>query len=193
MRKAFILLSFVFSLQLGQPQYLFPQNPNFSNQAKEKIENLIIPYEDIGACPFECCAYRDWVTRKETAVRVDRKRNSAVVFRVRKGEKVAGVTGVVITTRPGRARISRASDLLGVEARPGDLVFLLSYKGEGIYKAWFRGRVIKEFSEFDAQGTFAEIIEKPKFEWWVQIRNNKNLTGWTDQTDNFDNKDACGG
>jgi hypothetical protein len=80
-----------------------------------------------------------------------------------------------------------------MEARPGDVVFLLSYKGEGIYKAWFRGHTINEFGEFDAKGTFAEIIEKPTFEWWVQIRNNKNLTGWTDQTDNFDNKDACRG
>jgi hypothetical protein len=192
-KETLFLSALLLFFLLLYPYDLFSQNSNFSGQSPNKIENLTIPYEDVGACPFECCAYRDWVTRKETAVRVDRKRNSPVAFRVRKGEKVAGVTGVVITTRPGRARISRATDLLGVEAHPGDLVFLLSYKGEGVYKAWFRGRVIKEFSEFDAKGSFAEIIEKPKFEWWVQIRNTQSLTGWTDQTDNFDSKDGCGG
>jgi hypothetical protein len=63
----------------------------------------------------------------------------------------------------------------------------------GIYKAWFRGHVINEFGEFDEKGSFAEIIEKPKSVWWVQIRNSRGQTGWTDQPDSFSNKGACGG
>jgi len=88
-RKGILPLSglFLFSLLL-HPYDLFSQNSNFPGQSPGKIDNLIIPYEDMGACPFECCAYRDWVATKDVVSRIDRKGNSPVVFRVKRGKRL---------------------------------------------------------------------------------------------------------
>ena len=36
------------------------------------------------------------------------------------------------------------------------------------------------------------IVERQQSTWWVQLRNGAGLVGWTNQTDDFDGKDAFG-
>lgn len=167
-----------------------------------------LPYEDPGACPFECCTYREWVTNKLTAIHKNRSNNSPVVFTVAPREWVEGLTGVVVTTSPGQIRIvrpitiqywERSNTSKKIQARPGDVVYFLTYQGEGSFKAWFKGKLltsvnVTELMEQNQRGSAGggSNLPKPKSTWWVKIKNRQGQTGWTDQAGNFDNKDACG-
>ena len=124
-----------------------------------------MPYEDVGACPFEGCVYREWRANAVVAVRTTRLASAAIAFRVRKGEAVTALTGIVVTTVPGRVRFRAPADLTwtdfetavvgGVPSRhpresgvlhvePGDTLYLLTYHGEGSTAAWFNGRLYEE-------------------------------------------------
>lgn len=147
-----------------------------------------IPYEDQGVCPFECCTYRRWIAAKNTAIQLDRNGNSPALFNINKGEWVSALTGVVITTVPGKAKVLRPTTINGIQAKNGEIVYLLTYQGEGIYETWYKGKKWKPYPDMSA----LEIMESPESTWWVQIKNNKGQVGWSKEPDNFDNRDACG-
>src|SRR5437868_5534785 len=50
------------------------------------------PFIDRGACPFECCLYRQWRALRPVVV-VDRPRGNRAVGRLREGEWVSALTG----------------------------------------------------------------------------------------------------
>jgi hypothetical protein len=178
-----------------------------------------MPYEDAGACPFEGCTYRKWQANDTVVVRKTRSARAAIVFTVRKGETIAALTGVVVTTSPGRVQFREPVDLKwtnnagGVSARrptesgvlhvePGETLFLLTYQGEGFTTAWFKGRLYAEldgamaFFNADCEGDptrcVGQIVARPERVWWVQIRNARGQTGWTNEPNKFDGKDAFG-
>ena len=165
-------------------------------------------YEDRGACPFECCTYRDWSVTADTVLYRGRSAKSRAAFRVRKGERVRGLTGVVVTLKPGRAVVIKATTL-GYEegkklrVKPGDVLYLLHYEGEGVYKIWFRGKIYEHEMPYAPGGHYkntpggpmSEFIRKegdPKTVWWVKVRNRRGQVGWTKQNENFGDMDACG-
>ena len=163
-----------------------------------------VPYEDHGACPFECCTYRTWTVNAETPVRTDRRDNAPVAFRVRAGEQVDGLTGVVVTTKLGKAIIREpiVVDPDKLELRPGEVVYVVNYIGEGVWKIWTRGRLyhLEIAGKEETCGRpapepgpcAAQIVEEPKTVWWAKVRNRTGQEGWTRQLDHFDNIDACG-
>ena len=158
--------------------------------AKQDLNQLpLIPYEDYGACPFECCTYRRWVATKETVTYKDRNKKSSALFNVNKGEWVTALTGVVKTTIPGKAKVKKSTTINGMPVKRGVIVYLMTYQGEGLYEAWYKGRKWEPYPDMDV----LEIIEKPVSTWWVQIKNDNGLVGWSEEADNFDNRDACGG
>jgi hypothetical protein len=164
-----------------------------------------LPFEDIGACPFEGCVYRDWVANTPVAVRRERRSDWPVAFTLEKSDHVQALTGIVVTLKPGRVRFRNAVDLTSSAGRlhvePGETLYLLTYHGEGVTTAWFRGRLYDEVdgSEFinaicdlrpgTCNGT---IVDKPQKVWWVRVRNRNRATGWTNETEKFDNKDRFG-
>jgi hypothetical protein len=149
-----------------------------------------VPFVDRGACPFECCTYRGWSANKSTLVRKAMTDASPVAFRLARGEKVVGVTGVVITTQPGILRALKPGTLGNTKIRRGDEFFLLTNLGEGFSKVWYKGRVI-EAEPYD-ESAF-KVIRQRKSVWWVKIRDRRGRIGWSREPDNFDNKDQCGG
>src|SRR5262245_59465497 len=165
-----------------------------------------VPYEDHGACPFECCTYRTWRAKADTQILRNRRDGAAPAFRVRVGDQVEGITGVVVTTRFGRATIRMPMPIVAesgtVQLRPGDAVYIVRYAGEGFWKAWVRGRFLEieladqgETCRGDDGGPgpcAAEIVEKPDTVWWAKIRNRAGKEGWTRQLDHFAKIDACG-
>ena len=164
----------------------------------------VVPYEDYGACPFECCTYRMWTVEADTEIRSDRRDGAPVAFRVRRGEQVVGITGVVVTTKLGRAIVREpiVIELPKPGLMPGSLVYVLSYVGEGVWKIWAGGQIYeteisgKEQICLGRRGeTIAcaiQIAEEPQTVWWAKVRNSTGQEGWTRQVDHFGNIDACG-
>ena len=138
-----------------------------------------IPYEDVGACPFEGCVYREWVANAPVEIRTDRTLTAPVAFAVGKGEKVTAVNGVVITTRPGRVEFDAPHD---VDASGGRIHI---ESGQSLYLLTSQGAA-------GPRPCVGRIVEPWQSEWWVQIRNAAGKVGWTREPGKFDNKDALG-
>ncbi len=156
-----------------------------------------VPFYDWGACPFEGCTYRRWKAVSPVTVWTGRDHHQ-VAFIVKQGEWIRGVTGVVITTRPGVSKILVKMTLgnkAKVELAPGDLLYTLHYLGEGYDLFWFRGKTYSDQISGDPDpdppppGTEIQIVSRPEYVWWVKVRSAKGQVGWTDQTKRFTNMD----
>lgn len=148
-------------------------------------------YIDKGACPFECCTYRDWDAKKEIPLFAKPKAGSSAVGVVQKGARVKAETGEV-HTKPGKLAVRRDSALF----KRGEILWVYTYLGEGVFKIWHKGKFIEEQINFDyrnpSQDDWGHFEAKPKSAWWVRVRTAAGLQGWTKQVDDFSNKDACG-
>lgn len=137
-------------------------------------------FVDAGACPFECCTYRQW-TVKETTPVLNRPRGKQVVGSLSKGDIVRGLTGEVIS-RPTEAKADR--DIPETPIKAGDIFYVLHYDGEGYWKVWFRGKIT-----FVHQSIMD--VPQPKAEWWVKIKDSHGHTGWALSHGNFEHQDSC--
>ncbi len=162
-----------------------------------------LPYVDYGACPFEGCTYRTWSVLADTRLLTDRRDNAAVVARVQRGATVRGLTGVVVTTKLGRAVVVRQITIgrRRLAVRPDDTVSLLHYLGEGYFKYWLRGAIDEEFIPDQAgcrnnsrlfNECSIQMGELPETVWWAKIRTRKGQEGWTRELGHFGNKDRFG-
>ena len=148
-------------------------------------------YVDKGACPFECCTYREWRVEKATLLYAKPKVGSPFVGVAKKGILVQAETGEV-HTKPGKFRVKR--DLPNL--RKGDILWVYTYLGEGYFKIWYRGKLIEQEVGIDYRNPssddwgYFEVI--PDSTWWVKVRTSEGIEGWTNQPENFSNKDACG-
>lgn len=166
-----------------------------------------LPFHDHGACPFECCVYRDWkaMTRMNAWESYDTT-GAARLFSVAAGERVTAMTGVVVTTAAGVLHI-RAPLTLEVRSRqfprrsteelrlePGDTLYILGKYGEGADAGWFKGRLLEVFdsSPLYPSNAAPEGDGEPVTAWWVKIRNSRGLIGWVRGENAFDDNDDCG-
>ena len=158
-------------------------------------------YVDRGACPFECCTYREWKTEVATVAYARPDKRSRRVGTFRAGSKVMGLTGEVRTITPGKFVISKAHG----KYKPGDVLWVYTPLGEGFYKVWFKGRMYQEGLDYmsgpyeqsyprceDRPDCWGELKQELRVEWWVKVRSAQGWVGWTDKTENFSNMDACG-
>jgi hypothetical protein len=159
-----------------------------------------IPYYDWGACPFECCTYREWEAEKSVTAHSERSEASARAFSVAKGEKIRAVTGVVVTTRPGIVRI-RSAGKYGysktgapepqLSLQPGETIYTLHYEGEGSYLFWYEGKTYSDgIGEGDDNGPF-DVVSQPEYVWWAKLKNTAGKVGWTKDIDAFAHVDRC--
>lgn len=154
-------------------------------------------YENWGVCPFECCTYREWTAEDDIPVHQSRDDRSAVVFRLRRGEAVDGVNGVVVTEKPGAVRIDRSiqEGYIKGDERPqlslkaGDVVYMLSPLGEGAFLFWYQGKVYR--SGLDLAAMPGVDGRGAKMTWWKLVKNKSGQSGWT-ESNKFRNVDACG-
>jgi hypothetical protein len=149
-----------------------------------------------GACPFECCSYREWNVLETTPL-YDAPSGKVVVGSAVKGRKVRGVTGEV-HLRPAPVAV--------VHDRPpfarGEIVFVLDYLGEGFYRYWKSGQIGEDELWVDdvclrpSRDCWAEYIlpsgDRQAPQWWILIETEEGQRGWTDRPEQFGNKDACG-
>ena len=149
-----------------------------------------VPYKDVGACPFECCLYRQWTANKNITLYKQMSEKSAIAFRIKRREKVTGMTGVVITSEAGTVKALK--DFTFPESKTpikaGEIFYILTYYGEGYYQVFYNGKYFME-EVFDQD--HMKVLSNPKTVWWAKIKNRKGQIGWTKLPENFDNKDSC--
>jgi beta propeller repeat protein len=156
------------------------------------------PYEDYGACPFECCQYGKWTSKKEVVIRSSRSSNAPSAFTVHKGDKVSALTGIVVTHKLGGASVKEPCKIGKLQAKAGDFLWVLRPTGEGYYEVWYKGEVASVWPDDPSTeqdgGEHREtiMIKEPEYVWWVQIKNSLGQVGWTNQPYDFDGNDACG-
>ncbi len=174
------VLTFVVSSTTPAPALAQPAPPT----------GLTFPREEAGVCPSACCASGRWVATAPVVAREARAADAPEVFAVARGESVEALAGVVVTSRPGRARALAAVDLAGVRIARGEELPVLREAGEGSYVLWARGRAVQ--SARDAGGRTFRLLARPQTAWWVQLRNAQGATGWSDQPDRFGGPGRCG-
>lgn len=172
------------------------------------IKSPHLPFEDVGACPFEGCVYREWIATRNTDIYKKRNVSSLVLFHVKEGEWINALDGVVVTRQPGIVLLRKAVELTTISnlkiviAQPGDQLYLLTYFGEGFWKAWYKNQMVEVldgtfFMELDGcrnnPDCTGEIVSKWDYVWWIKIKNSRGQVGWTNQDGHFNNKDAYGG
>ena len=147
-----------------------------------------LPFYDWKACPFEGCSYRRWIARKSVVSYNTWKQDRKPVGTIAKGDAVIGVTGVVITLRPGVIRMDR--DLPDLNLRRGDTILTYTNRGEGFSAVWFKG---KYYSEFDISFTkwpdgegcggahcAATCVDLGKKVWWAEVKLKSGRLAWVD-------------
>ncbi len=158
------------------------------------------PIEEAGACPFECCSYREWETLTTVALVAEPLENSPTLRTLSKANKVRALTGKVITKVPGEFVVTRPRDSFKVN----QTLYLYNYLGEGFYKAWHQGKWaeinIGCCSDGSIPGCFTKsdedcwgrLLKKPDSTWWARIETADKKRFWTKDTDKFGNQDNCG-
>lgn len=137
------------------------------------------PYIDKGACPFECCTYRDW--RVARNVVLFDKPDGRRIADLDQGEWVKALTG---ETRSIPLRIVASREIPEAGIHPGDVFYVLHYEGESTWKIWYEGKT------FDAESGDPRV---PKTTWWAQVRRKSGSVGWVKAGDGaFSNQDQCG-
>jgi hypothetical protein len=169
---------------LGQP----PGSPLSQPAKSQAMAEPALPSLDRGACPFETCAYRQWTAREVITVYDTWKPERREIAKLPAGENATGITGVVITDRPGAIRVDR--DMPEQNLKRGDILLTYAYRGEGFSAVWFKGRHYDEFDisfvkRPDGTGcggahcaaTYVDLGEK---HWWAQVRMKSGAVGWVD-------------
>ena len=155
-------------------------------RAAKPVAAPSLPFEDWKACPFETCAYRGWTFRNEITVYDTWKPSRREIAKLAPGAKVTGVTGIVITVKPGVIRMDR--DLPTQDLRRGDVILTYAYRGEGFSAVWFKGAYYPEFDISFAKwpdgsgcggdhcaATYVDLGTKI---WWAQIKFSSGRDGW---------------
>lgn len=152
------------------------------------------PYVDKGACPFECCTYRDWKIT-QPIILLDKPYGTRTIASVSAGQVVHAVTGDVYSV-PVRTIAHKDYQVTSYGYRPalikkGDVFYMLHYVGEGVSLIWFKGTTY----EFDPEPVGVTMEGPPgddNVAWWAKIQTPDGKTGWVRVKDQFENQDACG-
>ena len=162
-------------------------------------EQLKLPYYDWGACPFECCTYQEWETSKKVIAREKPSNTSKTLFSVPAKKPVIGITGVVITTKPGITRILKpvklgyTKDQKGpmLSLKPGETIYTLHYLGEGYDLFWYKEGIYSDQCDLSDGDFNVKVESRPKTNWWVKFKDSKGRVGWSQVNNNFKHMDAC--
>ena len=163
-----------------------PESPSYVVQPTPTL-----PFFDWNACPFEGCTYGEWTAAAAVEVfdswKPSRKRIATLPIKT----VVTGVSGVVITYKPGIIRLN--NDLPDDDLQRGDTILTYTYRGEGFCVAWFKGRFYREFDITfakwpdgsgclgnDCAGNYVDLGEKV---WWAKVKMRSGVVGWVNMNE----------
>ena len=147
-----------------------------------------LPFYDWGACPYETCAYRQWAAHRSVTVYDTWKPERRPIGHLAVGDQVTGITGAVVTFKPGLIRMDR--DLPDQDLRRGDTVLTYAFRGEGFSAAWFKGKYHSLFDISFAKwpdGTgcggahcAATYMDLGRKSWLAEVKLTSGRTGWVE-------------
>jgi hypothetical protein len=181
MHKLVLIFAFVISL-------VFFAGP----AAAQKTHPLT--YVDKGACPFECCTYQRWTVEKDTVAYETPSKGAKRVGLFKKGSRVRGLTGEVRTTQPGKFVITKPHE----KYKPGNILWVYTPQGEGFYKVEEMDYMSGPYEQSgidcnERADCWGKLETEQKTDWWVKVRSPAGWIGWTNETENFNGMDKCGG
>jgi hypothetical protein len=123
------------------------------------------------------------------------QKNRSLVATLKAGEKVIGLTGVLISRKPDRFLVKRPIPRFSLTV--GDVILQYAEWGEGAADLWAKGVWYKSFDWGETEdGNLilsddnVTIVEHGSREWWIQVKTASGKTGWVLATGNFDGMDA---
>jgi hypothetical protein len=164
-------------------------------------------YIDKGACPFECCTYRQWSVLADTVL-FNRPGGTRPIAKISKGQWVTAITGEVHLV-PALMKVVFEHGRFHV----GDQAYLLTNEGEGVMKVLLNGVISEEdvwfvgdskWQDWDDAGgkrltcahprkeCWGRIERPPDSDWWILIKTPAGKLGWTKEYEHFGNMDSCG-
>jgi len=170
-----------------------PEPPSYVRQPAPKL-----PFFDWNACPFEGCTYREWTASAAVDVFDTWKPNRKRIATLATNAVVTGISGVVITYKPGLIRLN--TDLPEDNLHRGETILTYTYRGEGFSAVWFNGRFYHDYDitfakwpdgsgclGSDCAGTYVDLGEKV---WWAKVKMSSGSVGWVNMNDGkFDGVD----
>jgi hypothetical protein len=135
-----------------------------------------------GACPGEGgCTFGVWTAKEDVAVYTERTTTSAVLYRIKKGEKVRGLEAVlhVVNPRTCTAQKSAVGYLSGGRERPipaGTRLTIFYYEGEGYALTEYQKT---ELSVNLSDDSFKCSENEPDEILWLKIRSKSGRVGWS--------------
>jgi len=158
-----------------------PESPPYVVQ-----EAPALPFLDWDACPFEGYTYREWTAAAPVEVFDTWEPNRKLIATLPTNSVVTGLTGVVITSKPGTIRLN--ADLSQDDLHRGDTILTYTYRGEGFSAVWFKGRFYHDYDitfakwpdgsgclGSDCAGTYVDLGEKV---WWAKVKMSSGIVGW---------------
>jgi len=150
-----------------------------------------------GACPFECCIYRDWTARAPIDVLAAPEVGSDILWKIDPNEGFRAATGHVEVTGLTQVVVMREAEGF----TPGDTLFVLDYAGEGFFNVWHAGTVSQPMQFWtDEEWTLSSraagySLGEYSAEWWIEVTGPTGATGWVQgATAAFDGAGRdCGG
>jgi hypothetical protein len=140
---------------------------------------------------FEGCNYAQWTGAEAVEVFDTCKPSRKRIARLSPKTVVTGVSGVVITYKPGIVRLNQ--DLPEDNLQCGDTILTYTYHGEGFSAGWFKGRFYREYDTTfakwpgrsgclgtDCAGTYVNLGEK---DWWAQVKMSSGVVGWVNMNE----------
>lgn len=149
-----------------------------------------------GACPFECCVYREWVAEGPIAVVGSQRERGRPRFTIAPGERFRADSGNVWITGLMLVAVQQpVADSPYWSFIAGDTLVVLDHLGEGHFNVWHAGRVLDVEGFWEAwQGRGgARTLGAPGSEWWVHVTLLDGRTGWFEAAPDvrFSGADAC--
>ena len=157
-----------------------------------------LPFTDPGACPFECCnSYGEWTARLTQRAYKSSSTDSGPAFRIRPGETVYALTGLIITRKAGVVIVTKRTRFYDVTVPAGTKLYVLNIEGEGVSLFWYKGAAHRGelYAETVHKGNEAypfDVLSLPQTEWWVRVRNLHGYAGWILNPRGFRGMDSCG-
>ncbi len=142
---------------------------------------------DKDICPGEGCSKEGNArATKSTKVYAEPNENSSAIWEFTPGVVVTS-SGSEVHTAGGRFVVKRAYE----NYQPGDVLWVYTYIGEGVFKVWHEGKMYEEKLDFSPWGGSAgkrcekddgscwgELEKELEMTWWLKAKSIDGQEGW---------------